>query len=436
MGTAFVFKDSSFESWNFSILKISKMIPKMMIVILAALLIAVEAKSGQDLIGERLKGFHDHFTSQAKVITDAGINTENIMKSLSTQLKSLLQDAVKEMDGLEAKYKQAVAAKVPLVEEISSLKTKNEELSKNNDKLTKDKAQLEKDRAILTDDNERMAEKIKTLEKDLKNVTETCHDALTKCKNNIEELGSKILDLQRENSDLTNQNNNLKKELEDTKRLCHKTLEEIYAEVKKLAGQVDDLNAEKNDLQNKLNKCETDKGDLNVEKNNLQKKLKKCVADMEDELKKHKDEKDKCRVDLEVCRGGWEKVNGRYVKHFNDQKLTWSEAKASCEKRNAQLLMVTDDETAAWTKKTIHTATWIGATDEANEGEWKWVDGSSVDKTKKAKYWGAGEPDSGLGLVDEDCLATGFELFWIHYGEWADEVCKAKFTFACELPKV
>merc|ERR1712142_1295521 len=105
MGTAFVFKDSSFESWNFSILKISKMIPKMMIVILAALLIAVEAKSGQDLIGERLKVFHDHFTSQAKEIKDAGINTENIMKSLSTQLKSLLLDAIKEMDDLGEKAK-------------------------------------------------------------------------------------------------------------------------------------------------------------------------------------------------------------------------------------------------------------------------------------------------------------------------------------------
>merc|ERR1711931_586846 len=131
MGTAFVFKDSSFESWNFSILKISKMIPKMMIVILAALLIAVEAKSGQDLIGERLKGFHDHFTSQAKVITDAGINTENIMKSLSTQLKSLLQDAVKEMDGLEENV-------TDLQHQLDAEKKKTEYLQEENGQLKKD----------------------------------------------------------------------------------------------------------------------------------------------------------------------------------------------------------------------------------------------------------------------------------------------------------
>merc|ERR1711931_43459 len=131
MGTAFVFKDSSFESWNFSILKISKMIPKMMIVILAALLIAVEAKSGQDLIGERLKGFHDHFTSQAKVITDSGINTENIMKSLSTQLKSLLQDAVKEMDSLEDEV-------IDLQDQLDTEKKKTEYLQEENGQLKKD----------------------------------------------------------------------------------------------------------------------------------------------------------------------------------------------------------------------------------------------------------------------------------------------------------
>merc|ERR1711872_920743 len=145
MGTAFVFKDSSFESWNFSILKISKMIPKMMIVILAALLIAVEAKSGQDLIGERLKGFHDHFTSQAKVITDAGINTENIMKSLSTQLKSLLQDAVKEMDSLEDEV-------IDLQDQLDAEKKKTEYLQEDNGQLIKDNEDLQQKNAECQND--------------------------------------------------------------------------------------------------------------------------------------------------------------------------------------------------------------------------------------------------------------------------------------------
>merc|ERR1712168_117041 len=164
MGTAFVFKDSSFESWNFSILKISKMILKMMIVILAALLIAVEAKSGQDLIGERLKGFHDHFTSQAKVITDAGINTENIMNSLSTQLKSLLQDAVKEMDSLEENA-------IDLQHQLDTEKKKTEYLQKENGQLKKDNKDLLQKNAEYQGENERLTEENNVLKEENKNLT-------------------------------------------------------------------------------------------------------------------------------------------------------------------------------------------------------------------------------------------------------------------------
>merc|ERR1712142_458000 len=179
MGTAFVFKDSSFESWNFSILKISKMIPKMMIVILAALLIAVEAKSGQDLIGERLEGFHDHFTSQAKVITDAGINTENIMNSLSTQLKSLLQDALKEIDGLEGENER-------LTKENNVLKEENKNLTKKNGELKTENGELE------TENGELKTELAKC-KKDYEALKKLCYDSLKECQDKIKYLGEELV---------------------------------------------------------------------------------------------------------------------------------------------------------------------------------------------------------------------------------------------------
>merc|ERR1711872_728008 len=121
------------------ILKISKMIPKTAIVILATLLVAIEAQSSREVIGERLKGFHDHFTSQANVIKDAGINTDKIMNSLSAQLKSLLQDAVKEMNDMEAK---AIDLQHQLDAEkktTASLKDANEKLTEKNKVLQDDK---------------------------------------------------------------------------------------------------------------------------------------------------------------------------------------------------------------------------------------------------------------------------------------------------------
>jgi len=430
------------------ILKISKMIPKSAIAIFATLLVAIEAKSSQDLIGERLKGFHDHFTSQANVIKDAGINTDKIMNSLSAQLKSLLQDAVKEMNDLEAENKrlngelekvttechnalkqcksmvedlgrkaielqhQLDAEKkttASLKKEIQDLKQDNADCQDANKKLTEKNKVLEDDKEKLDEENGKLKTDLaecKTVsakyetdlakcetdsakcKKDLEALGKVCHDGLLECKSNLEDIGEKWVKCDKDLKDCTGH---------------QKTCSECITKNK--------------DLTEKLGKCET--------------QLKK--SETENEILQN--ERDKYLVDLEVCRGGWEKVNGRYVKHFSDQKVTWSEAKASCEERNSKLLMVKDDVTQEWTKK-IHTPVWIGATDQGHEGDWKWVDGSSVDKTKKSKHWGAGEPDSGLGLVEEDCLATGFELLWIHHGQWADEVCKSKFTFVCELPKV
>jgi len=434
------------------------MIPKTAIVIFATLLVAIEADPpgiGRKVIGERLKGFHDHFTSQANVIKDAGINTDKIMNSLSAQLKSLLQDAIKEMDDSDTKYKKVVADNENLTKEKAQWLKDKAQLEKDKAQLEKDKAALEKDKADLEKDKATMAEKIKKLEKELEDVTKTCHEALTQCKNNIEELGKAIAKLQKENADLTNENKKLKKELKDAKQLCHDSLQGINDQLKELKGQVDNLIVERNNLKNKLKECEEEKEkvtkvcydaltdcknkikDLGKELQQCQKRPAPSCKAQEAEIARLKKQNHKLNVELEVCKGpeGWENVNGRYVKHFNDQKVTWSEAKASCEEHNAKLLMVKDDVTQEWTKK-IHTPVWIGATDQGHEGDWKWVDGSSVDKTKKSKHWGAGEPDSGLGLVDEDCLATGFELLWIHHGQWADEVCKSKFTFACELPTV
>jgi len=417
------------------ILKISKMIPKSAIAIFATLLVAIEAKSSQDLIGERLKGFHDHFTSQANVIKDAGINTDKIMNSLSAQLKSLLQDAVKEMNDLEAENKRLNGELEKVTTEchnaLKQCKSMVEDIGAKAIDLQHQLDAEKKTTASLKDANKKLTEKNKVLQDDkekldvengkLKTDLAECKTDSAKCKTDLAKCET---DSAKCKPDLAK----CKKDLEELGKVCHAGLLECKSNLK--------------DIGEKLVKCNQDLKDCKKLKTcpDCKEKLGECDKQLKDSKTENKilqNERDKCHVDLEVCRGGigWEKVNGRYVKHFSDQKVTWSEAKASCEERNSKLLMVKDDVTQEWTKK-IHTPVWIGATDQGHEGDWKWVDGSSVDKTKKSKHWGAGEPDSGLGLVEEDCLATGFELLWIHHGQWADEVCKSKFTFVCELPKV
>merc|ERR1711915_946524 len=328
MGTVFLFSRILLLKVGIFIFKISKMIPKTAIVIFATLLVAIEAKSSQDLIGERLKGFHDHFTSQANVIKDAGINTDKIMNSLSTQLKSLLQDAVKEMNDMEAK---AIDLQHQLDAEkktTASLKDANEKLTEKNKVLQDDKEKLDVENGKLKTDLAKCNTDSSTCKTDLtKCETDSakCKTGLTKCKKDLEELG----------------------------KVCHAGLLECKSNLEDIGEKLVQCNQDLTDCKNlktcseckeKLGKCDTQLKTSEKENNILQ------------------NERDKCLVDLEVCRGGvgWEKVNGRYVKHFNDQKVTWSQATASCEERNSKLLMVKDDVTQEWTKK-IHTPVWIGA---------------------------------------------------------------------------
>merc|ERR1711915_720068 len=146
MGTVFLFSRILLLKVGIFIFKISKMIPKTAFVIFATLLVAIEAKSSQDLIGERLKGFHDHFTSQANVIKDAGINTDKIMNSLSTKLKSLLQDAIKEMEDLDKKA-------IDLQHQLDAEKEKTNDLQDAKKKLTDKNNALEGDKEKLNEEN-------------------------------------------------------------------------------------------------------------------------------------------------------------------------------------------------------------------------------------------------------------------------------------------
>merc|ERR1711915_1104796 len=151
MGTVFLFSRILLLKVGIFIFKISKMIPKTAIVIFATLLVAIEAKSSQDLIGERLKGFHDHFTSQANVIKDAGINTDKIMNSLSTKLKSLLQDAIKEMEDLDKKAIDLQHQLDAEKEKTKNLENENGKLMTNNKKLQQNNADCQDAKIKLTD---------------------------------------------------------------------------------------------------------------------------------------------------------------------------------------------------------------------------------------------------------------------------------------------
>ena len=98
-------------------------------------------------------------------------------------------------------------------------------------------------------------------------------------------------------------------------------------------------------------------------------------------------------------------INGSY---------TWHEAKADAEARGGRLAVLDTDEKIQIVDKLIAESgflgTWIGLTDEANEGDWRWINGQTV----TANRWAEGQPD-----VEGSEDHVGYDYTSLHKG-WHD----------------
>lgn len=124
--------------------------------------------------------------------------------------------------------------------------------------------------------------------------------------------------------------------------------------------------------------------------------------------------------------------NGHTYKFF-PESLSWKQAKARCEEMCGHLPYVESDEEntflAELAAKSIgnpgeYDAIWLGATDEQQEGDWKWLNGNPLTFTK----WNPGQPNNKLN--EEHYL-----IQWIPKREWADQPVRSvqhPMSFICE----
>ena len=110
----------------------------------------------------------------------------------------------------------------------------------------------------------------------------------------------------------------------------------------------------------------------------------------------------------------------------------WQEAKSSCKESGGHLAV--DDTASNIVLRNYHTirssqgltGLWLGGSDALTEGDWRWTDGSPV---QKPFHWAPGEPDN---AGDEDCMLT-------HYGQagqWDDAKCSRKQHYICQLRRI
>ena len=120
----------------------------------------------------------------------------------------------------------------------------------------------------------------------------------------------------------------------------------------------------------------------------------------------------------------------------------YADAQLACEQQSMRLAWLeTEPENAAVSEKVAALTSdevWIGASDEAVEGEWLWdglkggahfwlgaADGTPVDGAFEA--WVSGTPNDDNG--GEDCAVLSPTI-----AEWGDRSCSTRYAYLCEEP--
>ncbi len=110
--------------------------------------------------------------------------------------------------------------------------------------------------------------------------------------------------------------------------------------------------------------------------------------------------------------------------------MRWVDAKAYAEKMGGYLAVVTTEGENQFVvdlarSKNVHQAIWIGLTDEAGEGQWKWVNGEVFEFSA----WEQGEPNGGRG---ENYVVMGH----LTPQKWNDGTGWARQPFVVEFNSV
>jgi hypothetical protein len=104
----------------------------------------------------------------------------------------------------------------------------------------------------------------------------------------------------------------------------------------------------------------------------------------------------------------------------NSTAVTWAQARTACVAAGGNLAVVGDAQESA-IYGSLGARYWIGGSDAAQEGRWRWVTGAALTYTN----WGAGQPDNAGGV--QDALAIRAD------GTWADENASILLPYLCEF---
>ncbi|XP_029622467.1 asialoglycoprotein receptor 1 isoform X2 [Salmo trutta] len=200
------------------------------------------------------------------------------------------------------------------------------------------------------------------------------------------------------------------------------------AERDQLQNSLNTMTTERDQLQNSLNTRTTERDQLQnslntrtTERDTLMKSLNTTTMER-DQLQKEIE-----RLNWEnkgSCPEGWRRF-GCSCYYLSTEGKSWEKSRQDCLERGADLVIVNSEEEQTFINgfKSVRYV-WIGLTDSATEGTWKWVDGTPL---TTPRYWWSGEPGGG---TYQNCG----EIYYISSGQgvWRDLGCSFSQEWICE----
>nr|XP_055063218.1 CD209 antigen-like protein C [Misgurnus anguillicaudatus] len=106
---------------------------------------------------------------------------------------------------------------------------------------------------------------------------------------------------------------------------------------------------------------------------------------------------------------------------ISSEEKSWTESRRYCRERRADLIIINNKEEQDFIQKNSgNDKLWIGLTDIAVEGRWKWINGNTLNSG--FRFWASKEPNGGKG---ENCVVSSSS-------GWSDYPCTDTFKWICE----
>ncbi|XP_053335427.1 C-type lectin domain family 4 member M-like [Clarias gariepinus] len=310
--------------------------------------------------------------------------------------------------------------------------TENNQLQTSYDNLTIERDQLQTSYNTLTKVGEQ-------LQASYNNLTIE-RDQLQTSYNNLTKVGEQ---LQASNNNLTIERD----QLQTSYNNLTKVGDQLQASNKNLTIERDQLQNRNKNLTVKIDQLQTSYGNLTIERDQLQisyDNLTKVGDQLQASNKNLTIERDQLQTsyhNLIIERDQLQRGRNGYLGKFCDlekcfifssfyfmsnEYKNWTESREDCIKRGADLVIINSREEQEFISKqkvNKKVQAWIGLSDRETEGEWKWVDNTTLNIT----FWASREPNNSGG--DEDCA----EIYSGDTGNfWNDKKCSEKINWICE----